>query len=74
MTRGKPFADGADTRRNTAGRPAGRKNMAGVLTASVTAEDVESITKRMVPLARGGDPAAAQAVALLVIAQLAAKG
>lgn len=62
--RGKPFQAGADARRNTGGRPTKVRAVADVVPPS----DLEKIVSGMRVLALAGDPVAAQAVALLLLA------
>lgn len=61
---GKPFQPGADARRNTVGRPKKVRSVADV----VTPDDVEKIAASMRVQALAGDPTAAQAIAILLMA------
>ncbi len=64
--RGRPFTPGTDARRNTDGRPPKAKGVGEVVAGVVSPDDIQRITATMRIMALAGDPAAAQAVALLV--------
>lgn len=69
--RGRPFTPGADARRNTDGRPSKVKSIGDVVASVLSPEDVQRIAATMRVMALAGDPAAAQAVAALILVGVA---
>ena len=57
-----------DQRINKAGRPRKKRSVAEVLADVIKPEDVEKIARSMKVLALAGDPAAASAVAVFLLA------